>query len=190
MFRRKKVYHGSPNENIEIFKPRIGSHGKPFVYASTNLTVALMFIQHIGGDFGCSPGIDRDGNPYLCERFENALEMRSGENKGYVYTLSMKHFFKGTGWPGEVVSKREVKPIHKEFVPNLIETLKNEDSEGRLHLYKYPKKPDNVPTDDSDLVRKAVIYYGSKENLPKQVGIWHPLLIKPIHDLMHKSPPQ
>lgn len=59
-------------------------------------------------------------------------------------------------WDGEVVSSQKEKIESCKFISNVFDKMLEYESIGKMKIYRYPDKPDYIPTDDSDLVDKYI----------------------------------
>ena len=148
------VYHGSPNGDIEILKPRKSTHLKDYVYATDSYVVALLYAIKCHGDLDFDIRIV-DNKLVLTERREGAYDKY--RNPGYIYTLSSANFMHLEGlWGKEVVSEQEEKVLSCEYLPDISKKLEECEARGDITIYRYPKKPDYIPEDNSDLVDKYI----------------------------------
>lgn len=96
-----------------------------------------------------------DNIPELLERRPGVLKQLY-EKSGYLYKLdgtSFHHY--DYLWSLEVISfEEEIKPISKILIPNIFDTLIEEEKKGNIIIYRYPHRPKDVPLDNSDLVEK------------------------------------
>lgn len=130
-----KLYHVSKVPDLKILEPRVSTHGKAYVYATTNLEFALFFggIQS-AGDFDGMYGL-KDGVPYFYEAYEGALKRRFDGATCYIYEVDPSTFEKDkTSFKGEVVSEKAVKVINCEVVDNLYQHLLQLNERGKMQL--------------------------------------------------------
>lgn len=131
------LYHVSQQSGLHLLKPRVSSHGKPYVYAVDNLTMGLVFgARHDDFDFLLSD--DAEGRPVLYECYPEAFTQVYGGKSCSVYTVSETGFARGvTGWAPELVCEREV-PVQQEWrIERLDKRLLQEASSGRLIIHRY-----------------------------------------------------
>lgn len=175
----KYAYHSSPVHNLKKIKAKENMDKGKYVFASPFLEVSAAFLGRAGGDFTCSIGKDIDNKLYICERFDGALKHRYGVS-GSIYYLDSKNFKTDEKlWWGEVVSNKD-EIVKKEIVvDNALSFLYNLEKEGKINIYKYPNRPNRLPGDDSDLVKRAVIWSKTldKNKTLDMVKKYHPNLL-------------
>ena len=138
------AYHCSPNGDIEEFKPQVSSHGKPLVYATPNKSLALVFGIPEHNDYIINPVYDAKSNSYIfVEMQPEALTKYYRGKSAYLYTVNKDDFTETTGWPGEICSSKEVKPLSVEFIEDLEQAILDEQKEGRLQIISYDRRNDN-----------------------------------------------
>ena len=130
-----KLYHVSNVPNLKVLKPRISTHGKAYVYATTNLEFALFFGgKESAGDFDGMYGI-KEGIPFFYESYKGALKRRFDGAKCYIYEVDPSHFEKDkTSFKGEVVSEKPVKVLSCKEINNLYQYLLQLNENGKLQL--------------------------------------------------------
>lgn len=69
-----KIYHVSKIPNLTILEPRISTHGKPWIYATRNLTTALVFGAP-KDDFDFILGVNKSGQTELYETYPKFLKL-------------------------------------------------------------------------------------------------------------------
>lgn len=137
------LYHVSPTEGLTTLTPNISSHGKPYVYATKNLVVALLFgsnksMRDFDGVYG--GGISEENKPYFYEAYEGAFKRRFENCSCYIYEVPADTFEEGlTSFKAEVVSKVEVPVINCTKVDDLYQTLLKKNEEGLFNLKLYQK---------------------------------------------------
>lgn len=172
------VYHGSPIEGLEYIEPKVSTHGKQWVYATNNKSIALTFLQK-WNDYLLNQSINNDRHE-LTERLPNILEEIYKGKSGYIYYLDSTNFIEGqTSFSPEVVSEKREKVMYCEFIEDCYERLLELESTGEIILYRYPDRPNGIPQDDSDLI-KATKYFlehgADKDGLIKYATETHPKL--------------
>ncbi len=187
------VYHSSNHQGLKELHPKSSNHKQKWVYATKDLAMSALFIGNYGGDFTCF--IDRDnktGLPIIVERFENAIEKRYKDIKGSIYILPSDSFLEDkTGWIEEVVADKTVKVIDEIIINDAMEYLLKLEEQKKLIIMRYPKRPDNIPEDDEDLVIKAVAISrddeDKKENILNLISNHHPQLINRVDDAIKNN---
>jgi hypothetical protein len=171
------VYRASPKQGLTEISPRISTHGRTWVYATGDLTVAALFLGRLGGDFTCGVGT-YGGMPYVVERFAGALNARYLGISGSIYTLPPNDFEAGrTTWAHDLVCDHAVQPISEDPVPNAIAYLNNLAHDGKLLVKRYPERF-CIPDDDQDLVYRAVARCkAGRMEILEQLRDWHPHLV-------------
>lgn len=130
-----KLYHVSTTPNLKILQPHLSSHGKPYVYATSNLDFALFFGgKNSDGDFDGITGI-KQGVPYFFEAYEGALKKRFEGSKCYIYEVEASSFSRATSFRGEVVSEKPVKVLNCEEINDLYQYLLQQNANGKLELH-------------------------------------------------------
>jgi len=155
-----RVYHASAVRGLGELVPGPSTHGT-WVYAVGDPVLAACFLSTIGGDLTCAVGRDRrTGRPYLCERFEGASERRYSGASGSIYVLDGGGFLAGrTPWEEEYVCGRVVRPLSEIHIEDVSEYLEALSRSGELALVRYPERIDGIPSDDSDLVERAILWF-------------------------------
>lgn len=149
-----KLYHVSTVPNLKVLEPRISTHGKPYVYATTNLEFALFFGgSESAGDFDGIYGI-KNRIPFFYEAYIGALQRRFDGAKCYIYEVDTSTFeIDKTSFKGEAVSEKPVNVISCNEIDNLLQHLLklNEKDKLQLHFFEntkeYKKMIDNHISD-------------------------------------------
>jgi hypothetical protein len=161
------VYHGSSIHNLKQLKPSTSTHGVSWVYATPLLPVAASFMVE-ASDFDLAFTLDDKGKFCIVERYKKAFDLYK-DHSGSIYTLSSTGFISHqTSWELEVINPKEVAVIEELRVDDIIEFLKRLEQEGQVKLYYYPDRPSQIPTNDSDLIEKALLW--TKANTPGVEG--------------------
>ena len=154
------VYHGSPLKDLRIIKGNISTHNKRLVYATASKAVATIFLSKKGNDLYYN--LSGDGINYQIE----LVERKKGMFKeicncdGYIYKLDAYNFNSElTSWSAEVVSFCDEKVISCEYIENVYDELIKLDNEGLIKLFLYPNRPNVIPLDNSDLIKKVIRWY-------------------------------
>lgn len=81
----RKLYHVSHIANLDILVPHTSTHGKPYVYATECLELALLFGSNKSyGDYDGIYGI-KDGQVYFYEAYKDAFKRRFYGESCYIY---------------------------------------------------------------------------------------------------------
>ena len=157
----EKVYYGSQNGEIEEITSVKNASGKDVIYATDNEIMALILSNPGKGDLD-TVRVVLGGKPILVERRAGVLEGLLN-TKGYVYELDGALFnHDSNAREYEVFSEQEsIKPTKKVEYENVLEELRKLAGEGKLELYEYPNRPEQIPADNSDLVDKYVFYFNN-----------------------------
>jgi hypothetical protein len=159
-----EVFHASKISGLRRLEPRVSTHGTPWIYAARDeLTAALFLGQH--HDFILGSGFVGT-QPYIVERFAGAFSRAKAGASGSIYVLPGSSFQSGrTGWHAEVVSAQSLEPLREIVIPDAAQHLLEFEQSGRLNIYRFPSRPDHVPSDDSDLIaiaRELYAQHGQK----------------------------
>jgi hypothetical protein len=149
-----RVYHASIRQGLTMIEPRVGTHGQAWVYAAKDLVTASMFLgEH--HDFILASGFA--DIPYICERFAGAFDRAKANLTGSVYVLPDSSFQTNrTGFHAELVSERAVIPLLEIPIEDAKTHLLEFQDSGQLKIYSYPDRPNDYPSDDSDLIANAL----------------------------------
>lgn len=178
----KEVYHSSQIQGLSRLEPRESTHGC-WLHATRDIALAAAFLGTVGGDFTCAVGRDsKSGKPYICERFEGALDLRYEGVSGSIYVLPGEMFIGGqTPWDEEVVSSVSVAPIRETRIDDAKAYLMVLAEEGALMIKAFSDRIDGIPEDDSDLVQRAVIWHERfGDRILDQVETYHPHLMERV----------
>ncbi len=139
---KEKLYHVSHVPNLTVLEPRVSTHGKSYVYATKNLTVALLFGSNksMGDLDGIYGGGSGDRKPYFYEAYPGFFKRRFENVSCYIYEVEPTDFKEGkTSYSAEVVSEKPVKVLKCTKVENLEMTLLDLSKKGELDLRFYEK---------------------------------------------------
>lgn len=135
-----KLYHVSKTPNLKELKPKVSTHDKPYVYATSNLNFALLFGSNCSfGDFDGMYGINEETNiPYFYEAYKGAFKRRFNKQKCYIYEVDSSTFKEGkTSFSGEVVSEVPVKVLSCTKIDDLYSYLIDLAIESKIDIYEY-----------------------------------------------------
>lgn len=157
----EKVYYGSQNGEIEVISAVKNAKGEDVIYATDNEIMALILSNPGKGDLDTVRVVLQD-KPILIERRAGVLEGLLNK-KGYVYELDGTMFNHESNLREyEVFAELEnIKPTKKVEYENVLEELRKLAKDGKLELYEYPNRPEQVPADNSDLIDKYVFYFNN-----------------------------
>lgn len=146
------LYHASPFQGLTELVPRVGTHGRSWVYATDNLVFAALFLGRLGGDLTCRIG-SLGGYPYVKEQFAGAFDLRYGKVGASLYVVPADGFLSGqTSWRGDWVSDRSVIPLREIVVADVRSHILELVAEGKLNLHPYT----SGTASDSELVERFV----------------------------------
>lgn len=136
------LYHVSRTSGIQVLKPRVSTHGTPYVYAVDNLVTGLLFGAQ-QDDFDFLIFTDETNTPVVYECYPNAFSLKYQGKSCSVYEIDGEGFQRGvTGWQPELVCEKEV-PVNREvFIPDLYQRLMEENAQNKLILHKYENTPE------------------------------------------------
>jgi hypothetical protein len=158
------VYHGSPVKDLGFIEPKMSTHGKSWVYATKRKDISLVFLQK-WNDFLLNQSINDNGTQELTERLPNILEDIYKGKGGYLYYLDPTNFLEGqTNFSPEVVSDKREKVIYCEGICDCYEKLLDIERNGKIILFRYPERSNHIPTDDSDLIKRAKSFNGNSKD--------------------------
>lgn len=89
-----KLYHISSVKGLKILQPKLSTHAVPYVYATSNLELGLLFGSSKSmGDFDGVYGT-KNGKPFFYEAYPNALNRRFENEVCYIYEVDSSTFRK------------------------------------------------------------------------------------------------
>lgn len=182
------LYHGSKEHNLKKLEPRKSTHGT-YVYATPEKALAVHFSKRCGDDLTYSIGhYTKDVEAWeLVERIPGAFE-KMYSNDSSIYTISDDSFKDiKTGFK-EVVSTTSVDVISEECYESVYEAILKLEEEGQIKLYRYPNKPEAIPSNNSDLLDKWRHYKKDlgrefSEHDFEQLFFLYPSLLDKINEL-------
>ncbi len=183
----RSVYHASSTQGLKVIAPRQSTHGQPWVYATTDIALAALFICSNGGDLSCSVGY-LNGQLHICERWPGAFDELYDGRSGSIYVLAGQTFRQGmTSFAGEVVSEMEIPVLDEILVADAKKYIVDLQTAGRLTIYRYPDRPSCYPVDDQDLVNKAVSFSRHHAKAVKEyLERHHPHLLQRVQEAMNQ----
>ena len=162
------AYHCTSNGDIKEFIPHVSSHGKAYVYATPNKSLALVFGVPEHGDYVVHPLYDSISNTCtFVEMQPDALAKYYRGKSAYLYTVNKDNFTETTGWKGEICSSNPVKPIKVEYIEDLEQAILNEQKSGRLELIQFDER-NNHGRNMDDFFAKRDLGYLIKRNDEQQ----------------------
>lgn len=181
----KNLYHGSNKKNLKVLKPHKSTHGS-YVYATPYKELAIIFSGRCGDDFTFSLFRNNKYEPWnLVERIPEGFNTMFN-NSSSIYTVDDTTFYDiHTGF-SELVSKVEVEVKEEEYLSNVYDKVKELAKNNQIKLYNYPNKPESIPSDNSDLIEKQIMYQQKiKKDVTKKcferLLLLHPELLDKIN---------
>lgn len=167
-----KLYHVSHVEGLKVLEPKVSTHGKGYVYATKNLTVALLFgsFKSMGDLDGMYGGGAEKRKPFFYEGFPGAFKRRFDDTSCYIYEVDPTDFEeRKTSYNAEVVSEKPVKVLKCTKVENLEQALINLSKKGKLDLKFFEK--DNLEYVEmmEEYIKERIARYGILANKDKYV---------------------
>jgi len=145
------VFHGSPQNGLDLIHPKISTHGECWVYATPFLEIACTYLAKWDDlDFAQTMYYD---DFHLVERYPYAFEQIFPDAKGSIYLLPTSTF-KSFNYM-EAVSLEPVAPLKEIVIDNSWNFIQELAKTRKLHLHTYPNRPSFIPKDDSDIVVKV-----------------------------------
>ena len=140
----EKLYHVSNVPNLKVLQPYVSTHGKPYVYATKNLELALLFgSKKSKGDFDGIYGLNENGKPFFYEAYQGAFKRRFDKQDCFVYEVNPDSFKSNqTGFSGEVVSEKPVEVLNCKTINNLYQHLLNLVNEGKIIFKPFSQEKD------------------------------------------------
>ena len=116
----------------------MSTHGTPYVYATTNLELALLFgSKNSHGDFDGKYGMKGD-KPFFYEAYKDAFKERFQGQTCYVYEVKPDTFLLGqTNFRGETVSPEPVEVVGVTEIPDLYSYLNSLIEQGKIIFQEY-----------------------------------------------------
>jgi len=165
-----KLYHVSKVPNIEVLQPKKSTHGIPYVYATSNLELGLLFGSSKSyGDFdGCYGTID--GKPYFYEAYPNAFKRRFENEVCYIYEVDSTTFKSGkTSFRSEVVSKQPVRVLSCKKVDDLYSLLLSLINDGKIEYKQYNENCAEYVEMINEHIKDRLISFGILQNKDSRI---------------------
>ena len=177
------LYHVSETENLSVLVPHVSTHGTPFVYATADICIALLFGAP-KDDFDLF--IDfADGKAVVCECYENAFKNVYENKKCSVYQVEDTTFIKdATGWPPELVSKEPVPVVNEYKVDNLYHVLMQEVENGNILLSLYDNSIEYRKKISNHIVDRLIRFEILDGEIPAKIKEKFPRLLEGLEKLI------
>lgn len=163
----QKLYHVSHRANLTMLEPKVSTHGKPYVYATSCLEVALLFGSNRSfGDLDGAYGGGSNGvKPYFYEAYEGALKRRFEGVTCYIYEVDSTNFKEGqTSYKAEVVSEQPVKILNCTKVDDLYNILLKLNKENKIDIKFYNKEDPQYVKTLSEHIKNRIQLFGILQN--------------------------
>lgn len=160
----KKLYHVSATPDIKVLEPHVSTHGVSYVYATSDLNLALMFGSKKSlGDFDGILGLN-EGKPCFFEAYPNALERRFKGECCYIYEVDPTNFEEGkTSFSPEVVSIKPAKVLKCTKVDDLYRVINKLIKQGKIDFHKFSTAPEYVEQMEHH-IKDRIIRFGILKN--------------------------
>lgn len=153
------AYHCSSEGGIEEFEPKVSSHGKAYVYATPNKSLALVFGVKGHNDFWVHPSYNyKDNTCVFTEMSPNALDKYYRGKSAYLYTVNKDEFTECTGWKGEICSPNPVKPLKVEYIEDLGQAILKEQKTGHLTFIPFEERNNQGMNMDEYFAKRELFY--------------------------------
>lgn len=160
------VYHAAGQQGLRRVLPHTSLHRQPWVYATTDIHLAALFVSKEGSDLSCATGL-ANGELYVYERWDGAFDHRYQGRQGSIYELPGETFQRGrTSFHGEVVSEVSMPVLRELRIPDVKAHLLELQRQGYLRIFLHHDRPHWIPRDDQDLVDKVVAWSRDNPNSP------------------------
>lgn len=184
------VYHGSPVGGLTHLEPRRSTHGKSWVYATKNRTIAIIHSQK-WNDYIFNESYHGQIQLELTERLPNAFEEVYKGKRSYLYYLDSANFLEGqTSFSPEVVSEKLEQILKCEVIEDTYIKLCEMAENKEVVLYRYPDRPNYIPLDDSDLIESTKYFLENTQDKKGLIGYAiekHPKLKKSLLSLLENE---
>lgn len=160
-----KLYHISKTPNIKVLEPKKSTHGIPYVYATPNLGLGLLFGSSKSyGDFDGWYGIV-DGKPFFYEAYPNAFKRCFENEECYIYEVDPSTFKGGkTSFGAEVVSEEPVRVLNCKKVDDLYAYLLSLIDKGKITYESYNENCAEYVEMINVHIKDRIISFGILEN--------------------------
>jgi len=130
------LYHASKEKGLKVLRPNVSTHGKPYVYAISNMVTAICFGAP-KDDFDLLMD-EIDGVPHIYECYPDAMK-KIYSNKGCsLYEVSSNGFEAGkTGWDTEYVSDKPALVLNEVCISDIYKYLNEMANMGKCVVHRY-----------------------------------------------------
>lgn len=137
------LYHGSSTRGIELLKPNLADHDRPYVYLSTIDVVAAFYLCNaVQRPYYWFPYGFEDGVPVYNELYPNALREVSEGVSGCIYTVrvSEEKVIPFGNIPCARLSTVPVAVSESLPVDNAYELFKEYERQGKMKIGRFEDK--------------------------------------------------
>lgn len=184
-------YHGSTVSDLKVLHTnKNATHGN-YGYATSSKVVATIFASRCGDDLVVSIFGDGNGNYALVERIPNAFDYMYSTS-GSIYSVDSSYYQDHKTGFNEVLTTEDVPVISEEKIDNMMDEIDRLSEDGKLTLFRYPNRPNSIPSDDSDLIN-VVLRNAKRKNMEinrelfSRCAYLHPNLIPAINNLLEEN---
>ena len=143
------LYHGSNTQNIDVLKPNLADHDRPYVYMSTSEVVAAFYLCNaVQRPYYWFPyGFDKDtGVPVYHEIYPNALKEVAEGVSGSIYMVECEEQdvlpFKNI--PVARLATQPMKVLKEIKVDNAYELLMDYVAQGKMKVSRFEDKTEKA----------------------------------------------
>lgn len=177
------LYHASETENLKVLVPKVSTHGTPYVYATDNLHIALLFGAPMD-DFDLVIDLV-DGKARVSECYMNAFKGIYENRKCSVYQVEDATFLKDkTGWSAEFVSKEPVQVLKECRVDHLYDALMQQVNNGNILLDVYNNSIEYRRRISNHIVDRLIRFGILDNEIPARIQERFPKIIHGLKELI------
>lgn len=147
-----RFYHGSKVPDIEVLKPSISNHGKPWVYLTSRRANTLVYlsnavekfhreqkIEHKGKFYTwASYGFNKEGILVIEEYYPQATEETYKGEGGFIYCVdSVQNYSKQEDIPFAFISEQPVAVTSFEYISDVYEEMLRLEQLGEIIIKRY-----------------------------------------------------
>ncbi len=189
------LYHVSHTGGLTELTPHVSTHGVGYVYATTNLYLALLFGSYksnsdLDGIYGITPP-DENGEsiPFYKECYKDALKKCFAGISCSIYIVDPTNFEEGkTSFPGEVVSKKPVKVLKEIKVKDIYKELKKAIENNKFGFTPYSNDPEYKEMIRNHIKNRIILYEIYKRepesNIYRFCMDYYPDILKEVEEEM------
>ncbi len=145
---KQKLYHVSHTGGLTELTPHVSTHGVGYVYATTNLILALLFgsdksYGDLDGIYGTTTKQDGKSIPFFKECYKDALKKCFAGISCSIYIVDPTNFEEGkTSFSAEVVSEKPVKILKEIKVKDIYKELEKAIKNNEFAFTPYSNDPE------------------------------------------------